>query len=506
MGRPVCAARRCGRWGRADGGGRRRRARLTGRPGRSIARVTGTTDHPPVSAHTVLADADGSAYSSLRQRPDGPRRALRDRQGAAQAGAALGAGRLDAAGGPARPGAADHGSPRGPAGRLIPLRVGRMAASPYGFLRGTAIVMAEDVARLPATGITPGRLRRLPPGQLRLLRLARARPRDRPQRLRRGPPGRLGVGPAPPRREHLGRRAAERRDRGRLRGRRARRASRPTATRSRHLADLPLLARSYQRLDVDRLGRRPPGPLRAEIERAAKRARQRTSDRALPRFTARGRGPPPDRRGAAADHPGARRRGRAARRRPRRVPAHARPALAPGARRLHAGRHRAQGGRRRQRRAFARTSRCSRARRPEDVVFLQLKQARRSVLARYVHGESAWHAHQGQRVVEYQQALQTVSDPLLGWTTAGRDRQYYVRQFRNMKGTVAARLDRRGRARRLRGHRRAPARQGPRPHQRCVDDRGLRRPLGASSTTRCAGSPGRTPTRPRPTTPRSSPP
>jgi hypothetical protein len=53
-----------------------------------------------------------------------------------------------------------------------------------------------------------------------------------------------------------------------------------------------------------------------------------------------------------------------------------------------------------------------------------------------VHGESAWHAHQGQRVVEYQQALQTVSDPLLGWTTVG-DRQYYVRQFRDMKGTVA---------------------------------------------------------------------
>ena len=73
---------------------------------------------------------------------------------------------------------------------------------------------------------------------------------------------------------------------------------------------------------------------------------------------------------------------------------------------------------------------------PDDVVFLQLKQARRSVLARHVHGESAWHAHQGQRVVEYQQALQTVSDPLLGWATVG-ERQYYVRQFRNMKGTVA---------------------------------------------------------------------
>ncbi|HWT86776.1 MAG TPA: DUF2252 family protein, partial [Myxococcales bacterium] len=38
---------------------------------------------------------------------------------------------------------------------LIPVRVGRMAAAPYGFLRGAAIVMAEDVARLPSAGITP---------------------------------------------------------------------------------------------------------------------------------------------------------------------------------------------------------------------------------------------------------------------------------------------------------------------------------------------------------------
>ena len=108
------------------------------------------------------------------------------------------------------------------------------------------------------------------------------------------------------------------------------------------------------------------------------------------------------------------------------------------------------------------------------MVFLQLKQARRSVLAQYVHGDSAWHAHQGQRVVEYQQALQTVSDPLLGWTTVD-GLQYYVRQFRNMKGTVALdAIDARG-AGRLRRHRRPPAGQGARPHQRRLDDRRLRR-------------------------------
>jgi hypothetical protein len=38
-------------------------------------------------------------------------------------------------------------------------------------------------------------------------------------------------------------------------------------------------------------------------------------------------------------------------------------------------------------------------------------------------------------VVEYQQTLHTVSDPLLGWTTVG-GRDYYVRQFRDMKGAI----------------------------------------------------------------------
>ena len=70
------------------------------------------------SVHTVLADADGTAYRSLRHRPvtRAERYAL---------------------------------------GKSLRKRVGRMVDSPYGFLRGTAVVMAEDVAHLPATGITP---------------------------------------------------------------------------------------------------------------------------------------------------------------------------------------------------------------------------------------------------------------------------------------------------------------------------------------------------------------
>ena len=38
-------------------------------------------------------------------------------------------------------------------------------------------------------------------------------------------------------------------------------------------------------------------------------------------------------------------------------------------------------------------------------------------------------------MVEYQQALQTVSDPLLGWTTI-EGLEYYVRLYRNMKGSI----------------------------------------------------------------------
>ena len=43
----------------------------------------------------------------------------------------------------------------GKAELIMPVRVGRMTATPYGFLRGAAVVMAADAARLPSTGITP---------------------------------------------------------------------------------------------------------------------------------------------------------------------------------------------------------------------------------------------------------------------------------------------------------------------------------------------------------------
>lgn len=57
---------------------------------------------------------------------------------------------------PDRPGVLDFlaASNRGRIERLIPLRVGRMAASPFTFFRGAAGLMAADLAAGPASGLT----------------------------------------------------------------------------------------------------------------------------------------------------------------------------------------------------------------------------------------------------------------------------------------------------------------------------------------------------------------
>jgi uncharacterized protein (DUF2252 family) len=175
--------------------------------------------------------------------------------------------------------------------------------------------------------------------------------------------------------------------------------------------------------------------LRAEIARAAARARSRTSDRALPRFTSQEGG----RRRIVQEPPLITRLDDVESEQVAEGLDGYLATLAPHWRRTLGGytlidlAHKVVGVGSVGLRAYVALLEGSS---PDDVVFLQLKQARRSVLAKYVHGDSAWHDHQGQRVAEYQQALQTVSDPLLGWATID-GLHYYVRQFRNMKGAIA---------------------------------------------------------------------
>jgi uncharacterized protein (DUF2252 family) len=316
---------------------------------------------------------------------------------------------------------------------LVPVRIGRMVASPYAFLRGTAGIMASDFATLPATGIVPvicgdahlGNFGFYASPERDLVfdlnDFDEAHPGSWEWDLRRLVTSVWVAGRQNGCSEDLAEaavRACVAAYRGEIR----------------ELAGQPLLSRAFERLDLDRLWETSSDDgFRKEVERSARRARTRTSDRALPRFTEQRDGerriveqPPlitrvesPDLLLAALDE-------------------YLR-TLTPQWRRVLAGytvvdvAHKVVGVGSVGLRAYVALCEGSS---PDDVVFLQLKQARRSVVAPFVHGENALHDHQGQRVVEYQHALQTVSDPLLGWTTMD-GRQYYVRQFRDMKGAIA---------------------------------------------------------------------
>jgi uncharacterized protein (DUF2252 family) len=386
------------------------------------------------NGHTVLSSADSESFASLLRRPT-------SRKERKAMGKAL---RKEVPRSSLAKWSPPRGRPdpiqlildshEGRLAELIPIRVARMVTSPYGFLRGTAIVMAEDSARLPATGIMP-----VVCGDSHLGNFG----------FYASPEAELVIDLNDFDEAHPGcwewdlrRLVASIWVAGRENGSSeddcadaVRACVAAYRAEVRFLAEQPLLMRSYNRLDVGRLHETATEKsLRDEIERSAKRARNRTSDRAAPRFTHEHKGsrrivaePPLITRvseqevediGSALD-------------------AYLQ-TLAPHWRRALGGytlldvAHKVVGVGSVGLRAYVALLEGSS---PDDVVFLQLKQARRSVLAKYVHGESAWHAHQGHRVVEYQQALQTVSDPLLGWTTFD-DRQFYVRQFRNMKGTI----------------------------------------------------------------------
>jgi uncharacterized protein (DUF2252 family) len=67
----------------------------------------------------------------------------------------------------------------------------------------------------------------------------------------------------------------------------------------------------------------------------------------------------------------------------------------------------------------------------DDPLFLQVKEARASVLEPYA-GKSL-HANHGQRVVAGQRLMQAASDVFLGWMVAKNGGHFYLRQLRDMK-------------------------------------------------------------------------
>ena len=87
--------------------------------------------------------------------------------------------------------------------------------------------------------------------------------------------------------------------------------------------------------------------------------------------------------------------------------------------------------------------------RPDEPLFLQLKEAQESVLAPFA-GKSEF-KHQGERVVSGQRLTQAAADPFLGWTSG--------------TGTT----DRHGPAARIQGLLRAPAARHEGQHERPLD-------------------------------------
>jgi len=70
----------------------------------------------------------------------------------------------------------------------------------------------------------------------------------------------------------------------------------------------------------------------------------------------------------------------------------------------------------------------------DDPLFLQVKEASASVLEGYV--KSNTHEHHGHRVVAGQRLMQAASDIFLGWFRGTRGRDYYWRQLKDMKGSA----------------------------------------------------------------------
>ncbi|MEV6300617.1 DUF2252 domain-containing protein [Actinoplanes sp. NPDC051861] len=77
----------------------------------------------------------------------------------------------------------------------------------------------------------------------------------------------------------------------------------------------------------------------------------------------------------------------------------------------------------------------------EDPLLLQVKEAGPSVLAAHLPGSPSEHDSQGRRVVAGQRVMQATSDIFLGWHAVpgfdGKTRDFYVRQLRDWKGGAA---------------------------------------------------------------------
>ncbi|MEW1642211.1 DUF2252 domain-containing protein [Streptomyces sp. NPDC091219] len=316
---------------------------------------------------------------------------------------------------------------------LLPIRYGRMAASPFAFLRGSAAVMAADLASQPHTGLTVQLC-----GDAHLLNFGLYASPERTLLFDLNDFDETFPGPFEWDVKRLAASvavAARENGHGDPKAHRAaREATAAYRTALRELARKGELAVWYERIDADSLL-----PLvrsarhRRRVESTLTRARRRTSLHAVGKLTETVDG----RRRIVHDPPLLEPAGAADMASLRKIFSDYRSTLSEE-RRLLLDRYRFVDAARKVVGVGSVGTRCFivllAGRDQDDPLFLQIKEARKSVLEE--HLPNGPYVHPGHRVVAGQRLLQAASDIFLGWMTGPQGRAFYWRQLRDMKGSA----------------------------------------------------------------------
>ncbi|MGW5640634.1 DUF2252 domain-containing protein [Streptomyces sp. NPDC003832] len=316
---------------------------------------------------------------------------------------------------------------------LLPVRYGRMSASPFAFLRGAAAVLAADLAASPHTGLTVQLC-----GDAHLLNFGLYASPERRLLFDLNDfdetfPGpfewdvkRLAVSVAVAARENGHSETDVHRS--------ALAAGAAYRTGIRRLAGLGELDVWYEHIDADSLLAFARGARgRRRVGATLTRARRRTSLQALGKLTETVDG----RRRIILDPPLLEAAGASDTAALRKIFSDYRSTLSEERRQL-LDRYRFTDAARKAVGVGSVGTRCFivllAGRDADDPLFLQIKEARRSVLEE--HLPAGPYVHPGRRVVAGQRLMQAAGDIFLGWMTGPQGRAYYWRQLRDMKGSV----------------------------------------------------------------------
>jgi uncharacterized protein (DUF2252 family) len=316
---------------------------------------------------------------------------------------------------------------------LLPIRYGRMAASPFAFLRGSAAVMAADLAAQPHTGLTVQLC-----GDAHLLNFGLYASPERALLFDLNDFDETFPGPFEWDVKRLAASVAvAARENGHSDAKAHRATLEATAayrTSLRRLAGRGELAVWYESIDADSLL-----PLvrsarnRRKVASSLTRARRRTSLHAVGKLTETVDG----RRRIVQDPPLLEPAGPPDMASLRKIFSDYRSTLSEE-RRLLLDRYRFVDAARKVVGVGSVGTRCFivllAGRDQDDPLFLQIKEARKSVLEE--HLPSGPYVHPGHRVVAGQRLLQAASDIFLGWMTGPQGRAFYWRQLRDMKGSA----------------------------------------------------------------------